>query len=131
MTLTLADAQRVLEATLAKAASLGVNLSVAVVDGRGDLVAFSRMDGARFFTANVARGKAQASATFGVPSSQLQEMAGVGIYEQISQWNGGGFVFYEGAVPLLKDGTVVGAVGASGASGEDDEAAAGAGAAAL
>lgn len=131
MALRLSDAQTVLDAVMAKADSMGVKLSVAVVDARGDLVAFVRMDGARYFTANVARGKAMVSATFGAPSKQLQESAGAPIFEQISEWTGGGFVYYEGAVPLLRDGEVVGAVGASGASGEEDEAAAQAGADAL
>ena len=131
MPLTLADAQRVAAAGVAKAESMGVKISVAVVDARGDLVALARMDGAGFFTSDVARGKAKVSASFGAPSAGFAENAGLPIFQLIDNLAGGGMVFFQGAVPLMKDGQLVGAVGGSGASSQQDEEAAQAAAAAL
>jgi uncharacterized protein GlcG (DUF336 family) len=46
MSIRLAEANRAIQATLAKAHNLAVNISVTVCDGDGRLVAFQRMDGA-------------------------------------------------------------------------------------
>ena len=45
MALTLADANRIIGASLAAADAIGVKLSVAVVDGGGHLMSFQRTDG--------------------------------------------------------------------------------------
>src|SRR5262245_50598419 len=50
-----ADALKALEAARAAAGKIGVLVSCAVVDSRGDLVALTRMDGARFYTVDIAR----------------------------------------------------------------------------
>ena len=44
MALTLEEANRVISGALAKAAELNINVSVAVCDSGGRLVAFQRMD---------------------------------------------------------------------------------------
>ena len=64
---SLAEAQKALAATEAAAIEMGVGLSCAVVDSRGALVALARMDDARYFTADVAVGKARASAASATP----------------------------------------------------------------
>ena len=46
MAITLADANRMVEAALAKAAEIDVKVSIAVCDSGGSLIAFGRMDGA-------------------------------------------------------------------------------------
>ena len=46
MTLTLADANRVIAGAIAKAAKIGARMNIAVCDAGGRLVAFQRMDGA-------------------------------------------------------------------------------------
>ena len=46
MALSLSDANRIIGASIAEADRIGVKLSVAVVDGGGQLVAFQRMEGA-------------------------------------------------------------------------------------
>src|SRR5262245_36808882 len=55
---TMADALKALDMARAAAVKANLNLSCAVVDSRGDLIALTRMDGARFFRADVALGKA-------------------------------------------------------------------------
>ena len=46
MALTLADTDRIITSTIAKASELNIRISVAVCDAGGRLMAFKRMDGA-------------------------------------------------------------------------------------
>ena len=70
---TTAQAMAALAAAQEAAEQLDVSLSCAVVDSRGDMIAMARMDGARFFTTDVARGKARISAFFGQPSGDMAD----------------------------------------------------------
>src|SRR4030095_5885893 len=70
--LTLSDANRMIQAAIAKAEELQVKLSVAVCDTGGNLIAFNRMNGAIVVSATVAQGKAAASAGLGRASGALQ-----------------------------------------------------------
>ena len=119
--LTLADAQKVVEAGLAKAEELGLLVTVAVVDRGLHLVALQRMDGAPPLAAEIGRGKAMASAAFGVPSAALAERAGGPVMQRANAVTGGLMVFGQGAVPVLRDGAVLGGVGVSGALPAEDE----------
>jgi len=125
---TLAEARAALAAAEETATGLGVGLSCAVVDARGTLVALARMDNARYFTADVAAGKARASAAFGAPSGNLARLAELRLDSVV---DGGKMLFVQGAVPIAKDGQTVGAIGCSGASAQQDEDAANAGVAAI
>ena len=55
MALTLAEANRMLQAAITQAEALNIKLSVAVVDAGGHLMAFNRMEGANWITATVAQ----------------------------------------------------------------------------
>ena len=125
---SLADAKKALAVTEEKAVEMGVSLSCAVVDSRGALVALTRMDGARYFTADVAVGKARASAAFGSPSGELARLASMGLGEAI---HGGPMLFVQGAVPITESDQSAGALGCSGASAQQDEDAARAGVSAI
>ena len=125
---SLADAKKALAATESEAGEMGVSLTCAVVDARGTLVALTRMDNARYFTADVAVGKARASAAFGAPSGALSNVGALRLDTVIE---GGGMLFLQGAVPITKNGQPVGALGCSGASSQQDEDAAKAGVAAM
>ena len=125
---SLADAKQALAAAEAAAVEMGVGLSCAVVDARGALVALARMDNARYFTADIAVGKARASAAFGAPSGGLANLGSLDLDKVIE---GGGMLFLQGAVPITKNGQPVGALGCSGASAQQDEDAAKAGLAAM
>ena len=118
---SLAQAQKGLAAAEAAAVEMGVGLTCAVVDARGALVALARMDNARYITADVALGKARASAAFGAPSGALSNVGSLGLGDVIE---GGSMLFLQGAVPITKDDQTVGAIGCSGASAEQDENAA-------
>ena len=91
------------------------------------------MDDPAPFTAVVAEGKAAASAFTGRDSGQLQGMADnyPSLVSALSTRLSGRFVALQGAVVLMQDGEVAGAVGVSGATAEEDEEIARAGAAAF
>jgi glc operon protein GlcG len=129
MALTLAEANRLIQAAIAKAGELQVKLSIAVCDTGGNLVAFNRMDGASAVSATVAQGKAAASAGFGRASGTLQ--ADSPVIQAIIATMGGRMLPARGAVPVHKAGELVGAIGASGATAEQDEQCAQAGAATI
>ena len=119
--LTLSEAQAIIAAAQRDAASKNLRLSIAVVDGRGDLIAATRMPDARPTTMDTAIGKAMGAAIFGRPSAELAERANSSLYQNMNEATGGRLRFFQGAVPIVRDGYTVGAVGASGASSQDDE----------
>ena len=129
MALTLAEANRMVQAALAKASELNVNVSIAVCDVGGNLLAFNRMEGASAVSATVAQGKAAASAGFGRASGTLQ--ADSPVIQAVIASMGGRMLPAQGAVPVHKNGELVGSIGGSGATAQQDEECAQAGLAAL
>ena len=127
MALTLTEANRMVQAALARAQQLNVKISVAVCDAGGHLVALSRMDGAIAVSATVAQGKAAASAGFGRASGTLP--ADSPVLQAVIAALGGRMLPAQGAVPVVKNSELIGAIGASGATAEQDEQCAQAGAA--
>lgn len=125
----MAEANRMVQAALAKAQELKVRISVAVCDTGGNLLALNRMDGASPVSATVAQGKAAASAGFGRASGTLPADSPV-IHAVIAAM-GGRMLPAQGAVPVVKSSEMMGAIGASGATAEQDEQCAQAGAAAI
>ena len=129
MALTLGEANKMVQAAMAKASDLNVKMCIAVCDTGGSLLAFNRMEGASAVTATVAHGKAAAAAGFGRPSGTLQ--ADSPVIQAVIATLGGRMLPARGGVPILKNGELVGAIGGSGATGEQDEECAQAGADAL
>ncbi len=119
MSLTLSDANRMMQAAISKADALGVSVSIAVCDAGGNLLAFNRMAGSSSVTATAAQGKAAASAGFGRASGAFQ--ADSPVIQAIIATMGGKMLAAQGAVPVLKDGELVGAIGGSGATAQQDE----------
>lgn len=129
MAITLAEANRMVQAAVAKAGEFNVNLSVAVCDAGGNLLAFNRMGGASSVSATVAQGKAAASAGFGRASGTLQ--ADSPVIQAVISATGSRMLPAQGAVPIIQNGELVGAIGGSGATAQQDEECAQAGLAAL
>ena len=119
--ITLSEAQAIITAAQSDAASKNLQLSIAVVDGRGDLIAATRMPDARATTMDTAIGKAMGAAIFGRPSAELAATSTSPLYQNMNQASAGRLRFFQGAVPIVRDGYTVGAVGASGASSRADE----------
>lgn len=131
MGITLQEAQKVIDAAIAHCQSIGLRMSVAVLDEHGDLVASARMDGSRPFTPDVARGKALATALWRQPSAALAERAASSVGQLVNHLYGNRVVYGQGAVPIMRGDEFIAAVGASGARPEQDEEVARAGASAL
>jgi uncharacterized protein GlcG (DUF336 family) len=131
MSITLDEANRALDAAIAKATEQGTKMNIAVVDAGGRLVAFKRMDGAIWAGVYGSQGKAVASAAFGRDSGVMQERAGSPIIQGIMMAEGGHMIPSQGAVPITRNGMVIGAIGCGGGTGQEDEDCARAGAAAV
>ena len=129
---TLEDAKHMLSAAEARAASFGIPYCVAVVDAGGHLVAFVRQDGALIGSVDLAIGKAATARLFDKTTSDLASLAQSGKpLFGIQESNAGQVVIFGGGVPVVVDGTIVGAVGASAGTVEQDIEVAGAAVAAL
>ncbi len=120
--LTLDQARDLIAAARAAAA---VPMAFAVMDPGGHLLALERMDGAPWITADVAQGKAWTSAAYGAPSdAQKQKMAPMPNFAQaLTAMTHGRYTPQTGAVPVYRDGALLGAIGGSGGTGDQDEAA--------
>jgi glc operon protein GlcG len=118
--LTFAGARIAAEAAGAEAARRGVAPVVAVVDAGGELVYVHRPDAAQVASVGVATDKARTAAIYRRPSKDFEDQAAGG---RPSALHLAGAVPLQGGIPLVVDGTVVGAVGVSGASSapEDQE----------
>ena len=90
-----------------------------------------RLDGAIWRTMLVSRGKAYASAAFGVPSAELSERANNPVMRALMQMEDGQIIPQQGAVPIKRGNELLGAIGVSGARSEEDEEVARAGIGAL
>lgn len=129
--LTLATANRIIEAAFAKAAEIGLKpLGVAVLDAGGHLLAFQRQDGASFMRHEIAAGKAFGALATGMGSRALGKAATERphFFAGLSGVSGGRIVPVAGGV-LVRDGAgeIIGAVGISGDTSDQDEACAVAG----
>ena len=124
MALTRERARESIERGFAKAQALGFKVAIAVVDDAGHLVVCDRMDGALWVTPEIARAKANAAAAFRTTTLELEERFGKGrqlFASNVATLGDYAFVFGRGAVPLVEDGRIVGAVGVSGAVPADND----------
>ena len=131
-TATLAAAQRVILAAIAKAEELGVDVCLAVTDGGGHLLAMARMDRAPLLCVQIAQDKAYSVASFGgLPTSDWWRMleSEPALLHGIVKTDR--LIVFGGGIPLVADGRTIGAVGVSGGSSEQDVRIAEAGAAAV
>jgi uncharacterized protein GlcG (DUF336 family) len=125
-TLTLDQANSIVEASLAAARAAGHKpIAVVVVDEGGNLKAAQREDGASMFRIDVATGKAWAAVAMGASSRELADRAKDNpvFFTTLASTAHGRFLPQTGAV-LIKgaDQQILGAAGASGGTGEQDEA---------
>ena len=119
--LNLEEAERILAAAKAKVQEMGVKLSVSVVDPRGDLIAMFRTDGASWRTPLISRGKAVAASCFGMSSKDLEERFSMPFMQGFMAMQGGHMIPGQGALPVFRNGELIGATGGSGGSGQQDE----------
>lgn len=128
----LEQAQKIIEAGIAKAKEIGQPMCIAVADYGGHTIAFARMDGAWMGSIDIAHNKAWTSRAFDISTKELGENSQPGDqFYGIHVSNHGRVMVFAGGVPLKHDGEVVGAVGVSGGAGAQDQAVAEAAAAAF
>jgi uncharacterized protein GlcG (DUF336 family) len=130
MTITLAEARKIIAAAEQKAHEIGQPMNIAVVDQGGNLVAHIRMDKAWLGSVDISINKAWTSRAFDISTKDLAEHSqSGGQFFGIHASNHGRVMVFAGGIPLKRGGHVVGAIGVSGGSGADDHAVAEAGAA--
>jgi uncharacterized protein GlcG (DUF336 family) len=118
VTITLSEAQSMIQKAEKKARELKIKVSIYVVDAVGEPVAFYRMDGAATLTPDIARAKAYTAATFRENTKDLADPP----LEATSliAVSGGRIVYLPGGVMAKRDGELIGAIGISGATGDQD-----------
>lgn len=127
MPLTLQEAQTVITGAHERAAKLGAQVTVAVVDEGGHLQALGRMEGAAPLSAQIAGTKAASVALFrrdGAALRQLQE-ANPGFFAQLDRIVRTPILAGAGAALILRGNSILGAMAVSGGMmpGQDDECA--------
>ena len=113
--LTYDGAALAIEVAVSKAREIGVPQNISIVDAGGNLLAFARMDGARFLAQHSSFSKAQTAASLGMPTGHLPAQFGV----ELALATRGRSINMVGGLPIVVNGDLLGAVGVS--SGADDE----------
>jgi uncharacterized protein GlcG (DUF336 family) len=123
-------ARKAAAAAVAEAKKNGWLMVVAVVDPSGTLVYYERMDNVQLGSVAVAQGKARSAALFKRPTKAFQDaVAGGGLGVRVLGLPGA--VPFEGGLPIVVDGKLIGAIGLSGDLSENDGKCAAAGVAAI
>ncbi|TCB51530.1 heme-binding protein [Acinetobacter sp. ANC 4779] len=115
---TLSDAEFLLNKAHQYAIQNSFNVSIAVVDETGSLLAMKRMDGAAPMTANLAIEKAKCSAMSRSPSKLFEEIIKGGQMGFLTMDSFSGML--EGGEPIMYQGHLVGAMGVSGVKSFED-----------
>ncbi|MGB2179460.1 GlcG/HbpS family heme-binding protein [Neptunomonas phycophila] len=112
-------AEKIKQGCLSYAQNHKLNLAIAIYDSHGNLISFSRMDGASVGVSEIARWKGKSSAIYQFPTSEMK------------QWNipSGPYIApVAGGIPINSStGVIIGAIGVSGADSLADVACAKAG----
>lgn len=123
MPISQAQARAIIDGAHAHARTLGITVTVAVVDEGGLLKALDRMDGAPPLSAQIAEAKAQGAAVWHRDGHVLADVAQErpGFVSAVSQMTRLPLIAGAGSIVIRDgDGTVVGAVGASGGKPDED-----------
>jgi glc operon protein GlcG len=123
---SLDTARKLVAAVEAEAARHRWKFAIAVVDGSGELVHFSRMDGVQLGSITVSQGKARTAARFRRETRAFYNAFETG-HPYIATLDPT-LVASPGGWPLVENGKLIGAIGCSGGTGDQDAAACKAGA---
>lgn len=114
-------AATVTRAAIEHARAQGLNVCAAVVDRHGSLISLLRLPGTPFHSTDIATDKAYTAASFGLPTGEWAKVLpqhsaavqqGVPLRPRM--------VLFGGGIPVIHQGTCVGAIGVSGASEDQD-----------
>jgi uncharacterized protein GlcG (DUF336 family) len=123
--LTLEDCLKISAAAETEARKNNWNVAIAILDDGGHLLHFARMDGATPANATIALEKGRTAAISRRSSGKWEEIVKGGRTSMIKM---PGILPVQGGVPIVADGTCIGAVGVSGVQSHEDEQIARAGA---
>ncbi|ULT58663.1 heme-binding protein [Neobacillus drentensis] len=112
--ISLALANKMMEAALEKAAELGIPFSIAIVDRPGNLKAFTAVDGAPVLSIEIAQNKAFSAAAYNRPTHEWYDkikndpplLHGIVHTERL--------VIFGGGFPIKFKGELIGGIGVSG-----------------
>lgn len=128
--ISLEQAKKVIAAAEAEAKKNNWNMVIAVLDSGANLVMLERMDGTQLGSIEVAKDKAYSAVLYRRPTKVLQDVLEKGgLNLRVLKLSGA--LPFEGGIPILVDGKIIGAVGVSGGASEQDAQVAKAGADAL
>lgn len=131
MSITLAQAEKMISAAKKKSVELDTKMNIAIVDAGANLVAFARMDGAWLGSLDISIKKAKTARFFDMNTGIIGELSQPGGPLYNIEHSNGGLITFPGGIPVKNaDGEVIGAIGVSGSSVENDHAVAEAGVAA-
>jgi glc operon protein GlcG len=116
--LTQEDCVKVMAAAEAEARKNSWNVAIAILDDGGHLMHFSRMDGATPANAGIALEKGRTAAISRRSSGVWEEMIKSGRTAMIKM---PGILPVQGGMPIVADGSCIGAVGVSGVQSHQDE----------
>ena len=128
MSITLAQAEKLINTAKEKALVLHCHVNIAVVDASGNLVVFARMDGSWLGGIDIAIKKAKTAFNFGKNTDILAKRSQPKGPVYAIDHSNGGLITASGGMPIKNcDDTIIGGVGVSGSSVENDLTVAGAG----
>jgi uncharacterized protein GlcG (DUF336 family) len=119
-TITLAEAQKLLDAAVAKATEINVPMYVLVVDESGKEKASVRMDGNALAALTLVPLKANTAISFRSPTHALAQSVAEDPVRLASLTTAGGFTLLGGGLPIRRGDAVIGAIGVGGGSPEQD-----------
>jgi glc operon protein GlcG len=120
LSIGLERAKQVMAAAEAEAKKRNWKMNIAVVDTNGELVHFSRMEGAQIASGSISIGKARTAARFRRESRVFYNVFEAG-HSYVSTLDPT-LVASPGGFPLVEGGKLIGAVGCSGGTGDQDAA---------
>lgn len=128
MSITLAQAEKMIVAAKEKSIALNTKMNIAIVDAGANLVAFVRMDGAWLGSLDISIKKAKTARFFDMNTGSIGELSQPGGPLFNIEHSNAGLISFPGGIPIKNaSGEVIGAIGVSGSSVENDHAVAEAG----
>ncbi len=128
MSITLGQAEKMIDAAKKKAVALDTKMNIAIVDAGANLVAFARMDGAWLGSLDISIKKAKTARFFDMNTGVIGELSQPGGPLYNIEHSNNGLITFPGGIPVKNTaGEVIGAIGVSGSSVENDHAVAEAG----
>ena len=120
--MTLDVAERVARASIARAKTLNIAITVSVVDEAGRLVLTLKGDGTGVLTPETSRAKAVAAAAFRNSTLKMAAMHATNVFwSAVPTVTRGEALPTGGGLPILRNGHVIGGVGCGGGTAEQDD----------